>query len=85
MFTVPPGGDGVYYFSMYFMVDSGEYGRFDMFLNDDVICSTHPDHSDNGAGDDAPGSCSAVVDVVAGNNFFVKSITGRARLIRIST
>ena len=66
MFTVPPGGDGVYYFSTYVLVDDGESGRFDMMLNDDVICTTWPDHNNNGANDVVPGSCSAVVDVVAG-------------------
>ena len=67
VFTVPPGGDGMYYFSVYVLVDDGEYGCFDMRLNDDVICTTYPDHSHNGATDLAPGSCSAVVDVMAGD------------------
>ena len=66
MFTVPSGRDGVYYFSVYLLVEDGEYGNFDMMLNDDVICSTIPDHASNGANDYAPGSCSAVVDLVAG-------------------
>ena len=51
------------------MVDNGEYGRFDMYLNADIICTTG-DHNNNGAADFAPGSCSAVADAVAGNNFF---------------
>ena len=46
--------------------DIGEAAHFDMTLNDDVICSTIPDHSDNGDSDWAAGSCSAAVDVVAG-------------------
>ena len=70
VFTVPPGGDGVYYFSTYVRVDDGEYGRFDMTLNDDIICTTEPDHTNNGNLDYAPGSCSAVVDVIEGNTFF---------------
>ena len=41
--------------------------RFDLELNDDIICSTLPDHNDGGVQDFGPGSCSAVVDVVAGN------------------
>ena len=64
---MPPGGDGVYYFSIYLYVDDGEHGQFDMELNDDVICTTRPDQNSNGANDYAPGSCSVVVDVVAGN------------------
>ena len=67
MFTVPPVGDGVYYFSTYLLGDDGESGRFDMRLNRVVICSTYPDHYNNGATDVAPGSCSAIVDIVAGN------------------
>ena len=66
MFTVPPGGDGVYYFSLYLSVDFGEFGYFDMYLNDDVICSTLPDHDILGS-DYPTGSCSAVMDVEAGN------------------
>ena len=66
VFTVPPGGTGVYYFSTYLFVQAREFGRFDMRLNDDVICNTYPDH--NTLSSDYPsGSCSAVVDVVAGN------------------
>ena len=71
MFTVPPGGDGVYYFSTYLLVQTGEYGRFEMTLNDNDICTTYPDHSNNGAQDWAPGSCSAVVDVVAGTYLII--------------
>ena len=64
---MPSGGDGVYYFSAYLYVPNGEYGRFNMRLNDDVICTIRPDHGD--VTDYASGSCSAVVDVVAGNVF----------------
>ena len=70
MFTVPHDGDGLYYFSVYVVGDAGELGIFAMHLNDDVICTTYPNHDDNGALDYAPGSCSAVVEVVAGNMDF---------------
>ena len=69
MFTVPPGGDGVYYLSTYVLVTAGEYARFDMRLNDVIICSMFPD-TQNGVSDVATGSCSAVVDIVAGKAFF---------------
>ena len=65
LFTVPPGGDGIYYFSTYLLAQQGELGRVDLMLNDDIMCSTLPDRN-NGDLDYAPGSCSAVVDVVAG-------------------
>ena len=70
VFTVPYGGDGIYYFSVYLLVEPGEYASFDMTLNDDRICTAYPDHSHNGDKDLAPGSCSAVVDVTAGNLHF---------------
>ena len=63
---MPSGGDGVYYFSIYVSVYPGESARFDIRLNSAVIRSLYPDHAENGAVDVAPGSCSAVVDVVAG-------------------
>ena len=68
VFTVPSGGDGVYYFSTSVRVDFGETGRFDMHVNDNDICTTWPDNTDNGTGDAATGSCSAVVDLVEGDN-----------------
>ena len=63
---MPPGGDGAYYFATYVTVYEGEWGRFDMRLNNDVICTTLPDHAENGDLDYVPGSCSAVVSAVAG-------------------
>ena len=67
VFTVPPGGDGVYYFSTYLLV---EYSYFDMRLNDDVICSTRPDQSNSSVSDVPSGSCSAAVNAVAGDISF---------------
>ena len=52
-----------------FLGDNGEYGYFDMTLNDDVICSTRSEHSE--VNDLALGSCSAVVDAIVGNIFEV--------------
>ena len=63
---MPPGGDGIYYFSTYMLVQLGETARFDMVLNGDVICTTFPDHDFSGSNDHASGSCSAIVDAVAG-------------------
>ena len=70
---MPSGGDGMYYFSTYLYIQQGEYAYFNMHLNDDVICSTWPDHSDNGDLDYTQGSCSAVVDVVEGDLYFETS------------
>ena len=66
VFTVPPGGDGVYYFSMFVMVQTGEHALLDITLNDDIICTTWPDQ--DATGDPSTGSCSAVIDAVAGKD-----------------
>ena len=58
VFTVPSGGDGVYYFSTYLEVDYDEYGDFDMLLNDEIICTAVGDHSgQSGAGGDVQRDC----------------------------
>ena len=57
----------MYFFSIYVLGDYDDWAHFDLKLNDDVICSTLPDHNGGGVQDFAPGSRSAVVDVAAGN------------------
>ena len=42
VFTVPPGGDGLYYFSTFLTAESGESATFDMLLNGERICSLVP-------------------------------------------
>ena len=66
VFTVPPGGDGIYYFSVYLLVQYSELGLFDTRLNNDVICTADGDHDDGGF-DYPAASCSAVMNVIAGN------------------
>ena len=63
---MPPGGDGVYYFSFYIFADSGEFAFCDMKLNGAMICTAEPGHYQSRT-DPASGSCSVVVRVVAGN------------------
>ena len=45
-FTVPPGGDGYYYFSVYLLVDSDEFGRFNIELNGETMCTAQTDQTD---------------------------------------
>ena len=59
---MPSGGGGVYYFSASFLVSSGEFARFDLRHNDDVICSGHG-QSEN---DYATATCSAAINVSEG-------------------
>ena len=55
---MPPGGDGFYYFSAYFLVWFDEWGRFSIEINGDVLCTAQTDQTDtpNNAGQAA---CSA--------------------------
>ena len=64
MFTVPPGGSGLYYFSTYLLVNSGEWGYFNIVVNDVIVCTAY---GDGESGPDwAEATCSAAMDVVEG-------------------
>ena len=39
IFTVPSGGNGYYYFSVFLTVNSGEFGYFDVEINGELICT----------------------------------------------
>ena len=66
VFTVPPGGEGLYYFSTYLLIDLGEYGVFNIVVNDVVFCTATGDEDTNFGGDLPQATCSAVVDVDEG-------------------
>ena len=57
-FTVPPGGDGFYYFATYVTGDNQEIVYFDVEINGNLICTILVDAQDTSA--DYPQSgCSA--------------------------
>ena len=61
---MPPGGDGVYYFSTYLLGSPFEFGRFDVMHGEGIICTAWPDHHE--IDDYASGSCSAAIYAVSG-------------------
>ena len=67
---MPPGGAGLYYFAMHFVVDEGEYAVFLLRLNgnDDSLCTAEGDYNnDNGnIYDNAAASCSATLQLQDG-------------------
>ena len=65
---MPPGGDGVYYFSAHLTINQDDIGIFAMQLNGDVICSALGDQNTSGTGDSGATSCSAIAEAVAGTN-----------------
>ena len=44
---MPPGADGFYYFSVYLLVDNSEYGRSDITINGETLCSTEGDEQES--------------------------------------
>ena len=64
VFKVPPGGDGLYYFSTYLPVEDGHYAYFNIVVNDVIICSAYGDGELRGYQTQA--TCNAVVDVAEG-------------------
>ena len=74
IFIVPSGGDGLYYFSTYVLVDYGKYGAFNIAVNDDVICTAFGDDSGSGAEYSYAG-CSAMAKVAEGDHLSLFLIT----------
>ena len=64
MFTVPPGGDGLYYFSTYLLINPSEVGSFEIVVNDVVFCTNWGDGIDGS--EEPQATCSAVVDATEG-------------------
>ncbi len=65
IFTVPPGGDGLFYFSTYLLVDYSEWGRFNIRVNGEILCSALGDNNSNG--DDYPqATCSSLTQLTEG-------------------
>ena len=67
-FTVPPGGDGYYYFSAFLTVDGGERVYFDVEVNGEVICTVFSDLEGSFAGDSETTSCNGVAYAVEGTH-----------------
>ena len=64
-FTVPSGGDGYYYFSVFLVVNNDEFGRFDIQINGETLCSPYGDQHDT-PGDPGQVACGATTYAVTG-------------------
>ena len=65
-FTVPPGGDGFYYFSVYFGLFWDHYAYFEIEINGEVICTAEGDESESTFTDRGHTSCSGATFAVEG-------------------
>ena len=62
---MPPGGDGFYYFSVFFFVQDGEWAHFDIQINGAVICTAQTEQTDT-PGNDGQAVCSAAIYATEG-------------------
>ena len=67
-FTVPPGGDDFYYFSVYLFVWGELAAYFDVTLNGELICTAGSDLTSSHGGDQELTTCSAVTYAVEGTH-----------------
>ncbi len=66
IFTVPPGGDGLYYLSTYLVLLTGKQANFDMTINAQKLCTAAGDAT-NGDVSESPGaSCSGMARLAEG-------------------
>ena len=61
---MPPGGDGFYYFSAYFVVVYYEFAVLEIHINGAVLCSAYTDQTD--VFDDGHAACSAATYATEG-------------------
>ena len=73
-FTVPPGGDGYYYFSVYLLGDYNEFGYFDIQINGEILCTVRLEQQETFI-DFPQSACSAAIYSIEGTkpHWFVVS------------
>ena len=64
-FTVPSGGDGFYFFSVYLLGDDEEYGYFDIQINGEILCTVRVDQQQSII-DYPQSACSAAIHAAEG-------------------
>ena len=72
IFTVPPGGDGYYYFSVYFRVDGDISAAFEIEVNGELLCTAYSDLSESPNSDSQVMSCGGTAYTVEG--IYIKKI-----------
>ena len=65
-FTVPPGGDGFYYFSSFLTAHGDESGTFDVELNGELTCTVYNDFTESPSSDYEITTCNGVAYAVEG-------------------
>ena len=65
-FTVPPGGNGYYYFSVYLTTYSSKFVYFDVEISGERLCTAFTDLNVMSSGDRVEISCSGISEVMEG-------------------
>ena len=71
-FTVPSGGDGYYYFSVFLTTISVEFAYFDLEINGTPLCSVRGELTQMYSGDEVGVSSSGVDYVTAGKKLILQ-------------
>ena len=71
-FTVPPGGDGFYYFSVFLTALGGKSVYFNVDHNGEEISTVYSDLTSSPSSDHEMASCSAIIYAVEGTSDFSK-------------
>ena len=64
---MPPSGDGYHYFSSHLLFTNGEYGRFDIRINGEVLCTVEVDQEET-LTDDGQAACGAATYTMEGKS-----------------
>ena len=72
VFTVPPGGNGFYYFTVYVTTYTSEDAILDLEINGQVLCSITADLDEVADGDGWGISCSGVAQVMEGKRLCIE-------------
>ena len=83
-FTVPPGGDGYYYFSTYLVVNHLEYGAFDIVINGERLCTAYTEQQVTYQFDPGQAACSGAVYVTEGTTVFLRIFFERKVIVYIN-
>ena len=67
---MPPGGDGYYYFSAFFLVNPQRYAIFDIVINGRDLCSARGDTED-ATDEETQTGCSATTYAMAGSQLLI--------------
>ena len=65
---MPPGGDGFYFFSVYFRVHGEIAATFDIEINQELICTARSELTESPSTDSEITTCSGVTYAVEGNH-----------------